>query len=458
MISRQIRILGWTLALAVPVCGGWAWASDPLPELPTVAEETPAFQAPAEPPEDDAPRESAAPEPAGLLALEDALALALIWSPELQAFSWETRAGEARVLQAGKPPNPEIDVRYYRLGERGQVEDVPRTRVILSQVIELGGKPSRREKLAEAEHDVADWDYEMARIRVATTVASQFVAVLGAQRLVASHTESVEFLEQTRDKVLGLVESGAVRSLEAPEVKRRMGLARVELQRVASRLLADRFRLSATWGSRSPNFSEAVGDLEQVVRIPEIDVVLKLAEESPLAARWNAELRRGKAAVSLAKAGRVPDLTLGGGVRWQQDQADPDYLLDLEIAIPLFDRKKGDVLEARYNLAGARAEKNAADAASSEAVAEYYFSLLEADARRLTLRDEVLPAARVTFQAYRTALASGMDRLGDLFDSRRNLVRAEAQYTGALVDFHQALAALESIVGRSLALAAEGAE
>jgi cobalt-zinc-cadmium efflux system outer membrane protein len=145
-------------------------------------------------------------------------------------------------------------------------------------------------------------------------------------------------------------------------------------------------------------------------------------------------------------------------VRWQQDQADPDYLLDLEIAIPLFDRKKGDVLEARYNLAGVQAEKNAADAASSAAVAEYYFSLLEADARRLTLRDEVLPAARVTFEAYRTALASGMDRLGDLFDSRRNLVRAEAQYTGALVDFHQALAALESIVGRSLALAAEGAE
>ena len=124
--------------------------------------------------------------------------------------------------------------------------------------------------------------------------------------------------------------------------------------------------------------------------------------------------------------------------------------MDIEISLPLFDRKKGDIREAHYNLARARAEKSAAEIVSSEGIAESYFALSEADARRLTLREEILPAARATFEAYRNA-PSRMDSLGNLFDARRDLTRAETRYTDALVDYHQALATLESIVGRSLA-------
>ena len=42
--------------------------------------------------------------PTGPLALRDAVALALLQNPVLAAFAWETRAREARILQAGRPP------------------------------------------------------------------------------------------------------------------------------------------------------------------------------------------------------------------------------------------------------------------------------------------------------------------------------------------------------------------
>ena len=47
-------------------------------------------------------------EPAGTIILRQALALSLTGSPELAVFSYETRAAEARTLQAGFRPNPEI--------------------------------------------------------------------------------------------------------------------------------------------------------------------------------------------------------------------------------------------------------------------------------------------------------------------------------------------------------------
>ena len=116
MIPRRVQILRLTVGLAAALSCGLAPASDPPPGPRPIAEDTPAFQAPAEPLPDDAPQEALAPEPASPLTLEDALALALMRNPELARFSWGIRASEARALQAGRVPNPELDVRLYRLG------------------------------------------------------------------------------------------------------------------------------------------------------------------------------------------------------------------------------------------------------------------------------------------------------------------------------------------------------
>ena len=46
----------------------------------------------------------------GELTLDEAAALALLHNPELQVFAWSVRAAEARRLQAGLRPNPELDI------------------------------------------------------------------------------------------------------------------------------------------------------------------------------------------------------------------------------------------------------------------------------------------------------------------------------------------------------------
>jgi cobalt-zinc-cadmium efflux system outer membrane protein len=385
--------------------------------------------------------------------LRDALALALMGNPELAVFSWETRASEARALQAGKAPNPELDIRVYHLDieRRNLPPDEARNRVILSQVFELGGKRRRRFDLAQTERELAGWDYEAKRIEVATVVAGHFAAVLGAQRRVESLRRFVEFNEKTRDSVSALVEGGALRRVETHQVARQVGLARVELQRAESELAAARFGLAATWGRRSPRFTEAVGDLEQVTPVPDIETLIDLAEQSPTIARWSAEQARGEAALALAKARRVPDIRWGAGVRWENDASGQDFLVDFEIPLPLLDRKQGEILEARFDMARAQAGRKAARATSSAEIAEFYYQLEESRARSLTLREEVLPAARASLEAHRLGFERTAANVGDLLDARRDLARAEVQYTDALVDYHLALATLEGLVGQSLA-------
>ena len=55
------------------------------------------------------PAETAIDRPTGTLALRDALAAALLRNPRLRATAWEPRLAEARRLQAGLRPNPELE-------------------------------------------------------------------------------------------------------------------------------------------------------------------------------------------------------------------------------------------------------------------------------------------------------------------------------------------------------------
>jgi cobalt-zinc-cadmium efflux system outer membrane protein len=131
--------------------------------------------------------------------------------------------------------------------------------------------------------------------------------------------------------------------------------------------------------------------------------------------------------------------------------SEQDYLVDIEIGLPLWDHKKGQVREARHTMARAQSGREAAEALTSEEIAGFYYVVVEAEGRALTLRDEVLPAADATFEALRTGFETTAQNLGDLLDARRDLARAEVQYIDALVEYHQALATLEGVVGHSLA-------
>ena len=60
-------------------------------------------------------------EPSGSLTLGVALGLTLSRNPELIAFDWRVRSAEARYLQAGLLPNPEIEVTTENFGGRGDL-------------------------------------------------------------------------------------------------------------------------------------------------------------------------------------------------------------------------------------------------------------------------------------------------------------------------------------------------
>ncbi|MFQ5352096.1 MAG: TolC family protein, partial [Candidatus Binatia bacterium] len=237
MDRRQIIHVGVAGALvALAGCAARVERSG-VPQPRPLGRTLPSVQA-QEQPTAVAPTAVGIEEPTGALVLREALALALMHNPRLAAFSWELRAHEAKVLQAGLRPNPEITVEVENFGGPGTASGfkAAENTLWLSQLIELGGKRTKRREVAEFERAVAGWDYETARIDTFTEAVLAFVEVLSAQERKALSEELVRVSERALSTVSVQVKAGAVSAVEKSRAEVALASSQVELARRAREL------------------------------------------------------------------------------------------------------------------------------------------------------------------------------------------------------------------------------
>lgn len=399
-------------------------------------------------------------DPTGSLTLRDAVALALLHSPDLAAFAWEVRAREARILQAGRPPNPVLGILAEDLGGRrapraGQAPLVqPQITLQLSQLIELGGKRTARQDLAALNRDLAAWDYETARIDVLTRVTRAFVAAVAAQQAQALATETLQVVEQTQQTVVARVSAGAVSPIEQTRADVALAAARVETARASRLMEASRSQLAALWGRGAARFSSVAGDLEVIPALPPLAELQDRLAANPVLARWAIEVAQRQAVVAVEQSRRTPDVSVTAGYRRFTDIDSNALLVGATISLPVFDRNRDGIAEADSRLAKAHEERRAAEMRVSTALAEAYRALSSAYGEVVALRTQVMPGSRQAFEAVSEGYRLGRFGYLDVLDAQRTLVTAGGQYLRALTEYHQAVAEVEQLTGTPLSGAA----
>ena len=402
------------------------------------------------------------PLPAGegenILTLRQALALALLQNPELAAFSWEVRAAEARTLQASLRPNPELGLEVENLAGSGAFQGVrsTQTTIRLSQLIELGGKRSRRLRVAALERDLTAWDYETKRLDVLTAVTQAFVEVLRAQERLGAEEELVGLAAQVLATVAERVKAGKASPVEETKARVALSNSRIALERARSDLEATIQRLVAAWGG-TPSFQYAVGAFESIAALPSVEQLAQGLAHNPDLARWSTEIQQRQAARGLAQAQTIPDVTAGGGVRHVNESGDVTFVFSLSVPLPVFNRNQGALLETQYRLAKAEEERRAAVVRVHTALGTTYATLTAAWREVTTLQNEVLPDARRVFEAVNEGYRQGKFGLLDMLDAQRTLFEARGQYIDALAAYHKAITEAERLSGGALDSASDTA-
>jgi cobalt-zinc-cadmium efflux system outer membrane protein len=388
-------------------------------------------------------------EPTGSITLRQALSLALIRNPQLKAFSWEVRAREAQALQAGLLPNPELESLLEDFGGTGSVEGFKgtETTILLSQLIPLAGKISKRKKLAALNTNLAGWDYETVRLDVFTNTAKAFTDVLAAQKQLKLSEELAALAKRVYNTVAEQASAGEISPIQERRAKVALSQTEISLARARRELEAARKQLVLQWGSTQPLFEYADGNLDLVLPIPSYDHLAEFISRNPDIARWAAEMEQREAALKLEKAKAIPDPIVSGGYRHISEKDDNAFVVGLSIPLPFFDRNQGNILEARRRISQGEEEKRSAEVGAYASLTAAYKDLTSAYEEVLLLKNEILRDAQSAYESIFEGYREGKFSLLDVLDAQRTVFDADFQYIQALRSYHLSLANLERLTG-----------
>ena len=438
-----------TLAAVLLLVGSACTA--PLTPLPTarplgrdLAVASPAGgrpQAPAEP----------FAEPEGALTLQSALAAALRNAPRLQGFDWQVRADEARVLQAGLLPNPTLLIEGENFAGSGAFNgyDAAETTVFLGQLVQLGGKRAKRRRVAMLDRELSGWDYEAARLDVFTETTRRFVAALAARERLALAGETLRVARESLEATRTRVRAGAASSIEEARSEVAVATLEAEQTRREIELEAARKALASSWGGE-PRFTALEGRLDEVRSLPPLARISAALEENPDLARWATEVSKREAGLDLARAGAIPDVTAGLGVRHFNETDDAALVFGVEVPLPLFDRNQGERRAAQADARRARAMARASRLSLSRSLIASHGTAVAAFENARAFEERVLPQAKNAYERTQDAYRRGLFRLVDVLDSQRTLFDARTEYVNALERYHAARAELERLAGTPL--------
>ena len=381
-------------------------------------------------------------EPPKLLRLEVALGLAMGANPEISVALREQEATEGARIQAGVRHNP-----YISSEIQDTRSDTQQITLQFNQEIELGNKRESRLALADILHTKATAELDALKATIHANTVNAFYEVLVAQERLALSKSSFEVANAAVNAATKRVNAGKSSPVEETKSNIAASSAKIELNQSNSQLNSARKRLSALWGNPFPVFEQAYGDVENIPLVPSFENLLALLENAPAIGIANLEVSARGGSTKLARSQSTPNITISAGIVHNQELGLNQAILGLSVPIPLFDRNQGNVQEAVSLQYKAQDELIALKTQLATKLAGEHERLSVARLSAISLREEILPGAQNAFEAANKGFNAGKFNFLDVLDAQRTLFQAKSQYIQVLLDAHQAIAEIESILG-----------
>ena len=375
--------------------------------------------------------------PAAGLTLGDAVRQSLAKRPELAAFAFETRQREAGIAAAGLRPAPQVEVLLEDAPGTGARKgfDAAQASLLLSQVIELGGKREARVAVARASGTALANDRAIAQLDIVADVGRRFIEVLRGQARHELAQEGVRIAERTLASVQQRVDAARAPEAEAARAHVALVDARLALEDTEHELEIARRYLAAAMGDREARFGQAVGDLGTMPPSAALDELLARLEQSPDLLQFADEARVRDSELRLAELRRRADVRGTLGLR--RFEQGNDFALVAGVTMPLFASRHA---QPQVDAARARAERIPVERESAflRLQSELYSLYLQLGHERelsATLRQELMPrlqqALDLTAFAYERGRYSFLEwssAQSDLLEGRRRLIESTANF------------------------------
>lgn len=389
------------------------------------------------------------PEPAGaVVRLEELEQMALLNNPTLAQGEASIRAAEGRRRQAGMFPNPVVGYQGEEFAFRAFSEKSEHF-FFVEQTVPLGGKLGKAKRVFAREVEQAEALSEGQRLRVLNSVRVLYYDALGAQRLVELRRDLARLSREAVGITRELYNVGQADKPDQLEIEIESQRAEIEMMRAENEREGAWAALAIMVGKPDMPRARLAGSLEEgIAALDEGTLLASLLGGSPEIKSAQIGVERARAALERARAERVPDLFLRGGIGYSSEflegpagatgrRTGPEANVQVGVTLPIFNRNGGGIAEAEANLAIAEREQQrlalVLRARFSSAFREYRNDLLMAE----KYRTEVIPRARKAYEMYLGNFRQMAAAYPQVIIAQRTLFQVEVEYARALMGVRQ---------------------
>lgn len=385
------------------------------------------------------------------LTLADLEGRLLSQNAEYKQADATVRMAEGKQVQAGLYPNPTIGAtgeHVSRATRGGSVGGFVEQRIV------MGGKLGIDRGLAGQEVEQAKAMREAWRLRLRGQLTALFYDTLAAgdrvrtrERLAATAADAARIARELQN----------IGRLDTPDIL----AADVEAQRAAVRLAQARQMEGRAWAELAALMNvdmlaprELDGMADDFPKLDREALWARVRAQSPEVAMAVTERARAEFAVRQARAARIPDLQVRGGLRHNGEYGDVpggrpvgvEGIFDVGVEIPLFNRQQGNLRAARAGVERAELQGQRTQRALQARFAAAWQRYEAAQVTILRYRDEMLPASRQAYETYLKNFRGMQGEYPKVLTAQRAYAELQDEYIDALRDGWRAVAELESLL------------
>lgn len=388
----------------------------------------------------------------GGLSAHEAVQVALLSNPALQATYEDLGVAQADLVRAGLLKNPVFDaeVRFVEGGGGAGLE-----LSLVQDFLDLLFIPLRKQ-LAEAALAAVKQDVAGAAIDLAGQVRAAFYDHQAAQQTLEMRQTVVQATDASREFARRLHEAGNVTDLDLANERATYEQSKLELARAEAEVLETRERLNGLmglWGADATAWSTPgrLPDLP-VNELPAGDVERRAVARSLDLAAARARLTRAARSLGITRStALVQEVELGASAEREPDgewAAGPAF----SVPIPLFDQGQAAVAAARSEFRRSRHQYAALAVQVRTEARAARNRLAAARARAEYYRAVILPLRREIVEKTQERLNAMLIGPFQLLQARQQEIDAGAQYIEAMRDYWTARAQLEQILNGRIGL------
>lgn len=396
---------------------------------------------------------SAVSKSEGGMTLEAVIAQALTKSPRLKSSEAARQSSQGELRQAGVWKNPELEVSADNIAGQGPYKGFDSAEVTygVSQLIEIGGKRSARVDAAKRGVDLANYDYQSARLDLIHDVTQAFAETVAASEETKLAREQQNLANDVFQSVSRRVEAAREPLIQKSKANVALATSRIAVEKAERDYESARKVLSNLVDGESG----AIGTLDTggfyKISSPVIPAALREAlERNPDIARWKPAVAKNEAALELEKANAIPDPRLSAGVRDFRESGNRAFVVGLSIPIPILDGNRGNIAKASAEVTKAKVDREVNKLSMESELAKSLQAQQSAYTQATTLKDSILTEAQNSFELARRGYLTGKLSYLEVLDAQRTLTDARLQFIEALKEYHLQRANVERLTATHL--------